>query len=394
MADVKLIKPRRIIDGTSGKEIMDSVILLKGPRIEAVCPEEDLPPIGDAEVIDADELTAIPGMIDCHVHLCLDGDDNPNAQTASDTAGMVVLRCLRNARRHLEAGVTTVRDLGAKNFGVIDVRNAIDSGMFPGPRILTAGKLITMTGGHGHFMADEWDGVDGVMKAARLNLKNGADLLKFMSTGGVMTPGTNPGATQLSPEEIAVIIREAHNAGKKTATHAIGREGIRNAVLAGVDTIEHGTYMDQETMEEMRVRGTFHVPTLLALEQAVVRFEDLPEFMRTKVDKIRDLPYETFRRSHEAGVRVAAGTDGGSFFNPHGGLAGEVALMVRSGLSHMAAIKAATSGAAEALGIEQKVGTIEPGKVADIILVDGNPLKDLSALERISRVIGNGKLVN
>jgi imidazolonepropionase-like amidohydrolase len=379
----------QIIDGRGAA--FRGHVVVSGDRI-AAAGAGDAPPAG-ARRIDLRGRTVLPGLIDAHVHLCLDGGVSPAAQVTGETYAMTLLRAARNARRQLEAGVTTVRDLGARSCleplgpgGVAyNLRQAIADGICPGPRILTAGLAITITGGHSHWMGREADGADAVRKAVRTELREGADVVKFIATGGIATrTAADRFAPQLSQEEIAAGVAEARNAGRRTAAHAEGREGILNALRAGVDSIEHGSYLTDEAIELMRARGAAYVPTLAVRERIFTdgRAAAVPEFIQAEVERAFESHRESVRRAHAAGVTVAMGTDVGATIFPHGDSAHELTAYVRVGLSPMEALLTATRNAADLLGVSDRLGTLEPGKLADLIVVDGDPLADIAVLTR------------
>jgi imidazolonepropionase-like amidohydrolase len=257
--------------------------------------------------------------------------------------------------------------------------------------VQAAGRLITMTGGHGHHIGREADGPDEVRKAARTEIKSGAAVLKVMATGGVLTPGVSPMQTALLPEELAVVAQEAHNAGRRATTHAIGRAGIHNALLAGIDSIEHGFYLDDELLEIAVARGTFLVPTMLAVD-GIIRnaARGIPAWAVEKAEREAQRQRESFVAAVSSGMRIAAGTDAGTPFNAHGDFARELALMVEHGLSPMQTLVAATSAAAENLGLAHDLGTLAVGKLADLILVDGDPVADITATGRVVLVVKDG----
>ena len=342
--------------------------------------------------------TLVPGLIDCHVHLCLDGSADPVTLLMGEPLPLTTLKAARFARQTLMAGVTSVRDLGGKDGIDLIIRDAIRSGLIPGPRMLASGRLICMTGGHGWQMGREVDGPDEVMKAAREQVKAGADVVKFMATGGVMTPGVEPGSEQFTEEELRAGIHEAHKAGRKTATHAMGTQGILNALRAGIDSIEHGVFLDEETISWMVNRDVPLIPTISALYHIVTKGVEagIPAFAVDKTIRVKPFHLESVRMAREAGVRVAMGTDAGTPFNVHGENLGELERLVEVGYSPIEALESGTRIASQILGQEKELGTIEEGKLADLIVVDGNPLEDVGLLlntEAIRLVMQGGKLV-
>ncbi len=396
-----LLDNAKVIDGL-GAVIAPGWVLVEDGKIAGVGPGDASPRAqmdadGSGSVVDLTGKTILPGLIDCHVHLMLDASPDPLKQAATERVGLSALKMALRAQRTLKSGVTTVRDLGCKGFAAIEVRDAVRSGLIPGPRMLCAGHLICMTGGHGWSIGREADGVDGVRRAAREQLKAGADVVKMMATGGILTPGVQPGAAQLTLEELRAGVEEAHKAGRKAAAHAQGTEGIRNAVLAGIDSVEHGFYLTEETVGMMLERGTYLVPTLTAV-RAIARHgteSGIPPWAVEKAMAVGEAHEKSFARAMEAGVSIAMGTDAGTPFNEHGQNAQELALLVELGMSEGEAIVSATSRAAELLGIADAVGSISVGKVADLIVTSGDPLRDITVLcdpAAIESVYQAGKL--
>jgi imidazolonepropionase-like amidohydrolase len=278
------------------------------------------------------------------------------------------------------------------------LRDAINSGIIVGPRILASGHLICMTGGHGWPLGREADGPDEVRKAAREQLKAGADLVKFMSTGGILTPGVTPGSPQLTEEELRAGIEEAHKAGKKTATHAMGTEGILNALKAGIDSIEHGVYLNEEAVELMLQRNVTLVPTLSPLHHIYSRGREagIPEYAVKKTETVRPHHLRSLEMAKSAGVHIVMGTDAGTPFNFHGENLMELYLLTQHGFTPMEALIASTSSAAKALGLHDSLGTVEERKEADLVLVKGSPLDDIGVLtdpQSVVMVVRSGKVV-
>ena len=370
-----------------------SVVVREG-RIEWVGPSAEAPRFS-GHTIDGRGWTVLPGLIDCHVHLCADAGPDFAGQLSTDSVQMGALRALAGCASLLRAGVTTVRDCGGHDNIAIDVGKAIQAGVVDGPDIIAAGRVITMTGGHCHYIGREADGPDGVRHAVRAEIKAGAGVIKTMATGGVLTPGVSPGQVALVPEELRVIVEEAHNAGKRVACHAIGNTGIKNALRAGVDSVEHAIHLDDEAIELLKDTGAFVVPTLIALEE---------EIEAGKVGKIADWLYQKALREREshrescasaiaAGVKLAVGTDSGTPFNPHGRAWRETELLIELGLPPADALVALTRGGAECLGLDDAIGTVEPGKRADLVAVEGDPVVDHAALRRVRLVAKGGWVV-
>ena len=380
-----------------GRILEHGTVLLDGQRITKVIEGEmDLPP--DTRKIPLEGRTVLPGFIDCHVHLCLDGGPNPISSVITESVPMTTLKAVQFARDTLMAGVTTVRDLGGKEEIALVLRDAICSGLISGPRMLVSRQMICMTGGHGWPVGREADGPDEVRKAVRQQIKKGADLVKFMATGGVLTPGVEPGAAQLTEEELRAGIEEAHKAGRKTATHAMGTEGTLNALRAGIDSIEHGVYLDDQSVSLMVKQGVALVPTLSALYNIEAKGIEggIPEYAVEKTKRVKPYHLSSIRMARETGVRIAMGTDAGTPFNMHGENIGELKFLVEQGFSPIEAIQAGTRIAAEVLGMESDLGSIEEGKLADLVVVEGNPLDNIGLLrdpEAIKLVVQGGKIV-
>jgi imidazolonepropionase-like amidohydrolase len=390
-----------VIDGR-GEAREKGWIICDGSVISEVGAKgEPVPEPGDSPLkrIDLEGMTLLPGLIDCHVHLSHDSSSDPLTMLAGEPDPVTLLKMVRNAENTLKAGFTTVRDLGGKGTLDMHLRDSVLSGIIRGPRILCAGRMICMTGGHGWPVGREADGVEGVRKAVRQQMKEGADVIKLMATGGVVTKGVDPGASQLTLEEMEAGIVEAHRAGRKTSAHAQGRDGIKNAVMAGIDSVEHGVFLDEELLEMMIEKGIFLVPTLSA-PMSILRGgsrEGLPAHMVSKTEAMADRHFESAGMAFGSRIRIAMGTDAGTPFNLHGRNAKELVYMVDKGLPEMNALISATSAAAELLGIEAETGSIEKGKRADMIIVKGDPLEDISCLcdaGNIRAVYKDGALVD
>jgi imidazolonepropionase-like amidohydrolase len=395
MTDRLVIKGTTLIDGLGGEPVGDAVVVVKGDKIESVGSAKDtVLPSEAARVIHAAGRTVLPGLINAHVHLTSDGLADINAQIVGDSVPIAALRAARNAQITLAAGITTVRDCGAKAGVVVELVQAIDEGIVPGPRIVACGRVVCMTGGHGHFMGREADGPDAVRQAARAEIKEGAQFLKIMATGGVLTKGVHPGQAQLTVDELRAGIEAAHEAGKRTATHAIGNKGIKNALRAGIDSVEHGFYIDDEAIELFLETRAFHVPTLIAVDRIVEHGTEagIPEWAVRKAVEESGHHMDSFHKSVEHGVRLAAGTDAGTPFNYHDMLAWELEMMAQEGLTPMQAIVCGTRNGSIVLGMEDQIGTLEPGKLADLILVDGDPLADLALLRKPLLVVKGGEI--
>lgn len=382
----------------NGEVLENGTVMVEGNRILKVT-EGNIRTPHDFRIIPLAGRTLLPGFIDCHVHLCLDGSPDPIGVFNSESLPMSTLKAVEFAKKTVMAGITTVRD--AASVGGIDLalRDAVRSGLISGPRILASRLSIAMTGGHGWNMdCREADGPYEVMKAVREQIKGGADVLKFMATGGVMTPGEEPGSEQLTEEELRAGIYEAHKARKKTLAHAQGTQGILNALRAGIDSIEHGVFLNEEAISLMLNKDVPLVPTLTALYniQSKGLAAGIPTFAVDKTVKVWPSHQKSVVMAREAGVRVAMGTDAGSCSNFHGNNLEELRHLLEVGYSPMDALQSGTQIGAKVLGLENELGTIEEGKLADMIVVEGNPLQDIGILldsETITFVMQDGKLV-
>ncbi|WP_034602609.1 metal-dependent hydrolase family protein [Clostridiisalibacter paucivorans] len=390
-----LIKGAKIIDGT-GKDILEDVcMVVEEGKIKYIGKEKEFGDAKEIEVLDMTGKTIMPGMINSHVHILMEPIGDPFGLMTGESEAKTVIRGINNLKKHLKSGVTYFRDMGGYHFLDIELKNAIEEGFVEGPNFLASGKVITMTGGHGWQMGREVNGADDVRKGTREQLKAGADVIKIMATGGVMTKGVEPGSPQLTFEEIKVAVEEAHKAGKKTASHAQGTQGIKNAVLAGIDSIEHGIFLNDEIIELMLKKGTYLVPTLVAphfiIENGVEA--GIPVHAVEKSKRVMSSHFESFRKAKEAGVKIAMGTDAGTPFNLHDKSAWELKLMAEAAMTNMEAIVSATKTASELLGVDKTHGTLETGKVADFIVLNENPIENIDTLLDISEVYKNGVLV-
>ena len=370
-------------------------VLVQEGRIRAVSSPGEFAGFS-GNTIDTTGCTLMPGLIDCHVHLSLSAEQDVVGTLVRMCASEVCLQILENAQSALLGGITSVRDLGGRDWLEMGIRDAFASGRHLGPLIRCAGKVVCMTGGHGHWTGIEADGVDAVMKAVRTNIRAGADCIKLMATGGVLTPGVDPLAAHLTLEELQAAVQTAHGLGRKVASHAQGAEGIRNATLAGVDSIEHGFELTDEVVQLMIDRGVCLVPTLTATRKLVQNAERLPAYVRAKALRFGDMHQQSFRRYAAAGGKIAMGTDAGTPFNRHGANAQELAQMVELGLSELEALRAGTRHAAELLELND-VGIIREGFRADLLLVNGNPASDIARASDVSNhrlVLKDGKDVH
>ncbi|SFR70207.1 metal-dependent hydrolase family protein [Halogeometricum limi] len=364
---------------------------------------ETITAVGDAETVlaetdDGDDAVrslpgyaVLPGLVDAHVHFSLSGE-----RSVEDVVGMtdaeLALAEARNARRTLESGVTGVRVMGARDVDV-HVRDAIEAGDVPGPRTVANCRSITVTGGHGHHLGREITGADDARRAVREQVKLGADFIKFMTTGGVTTPGSDPHAVAMTEAEVHALVDEAHRRGVHAATHVHGAAGARVALEAGVDTVEHGTFLDEETVELFAAHDATLVPTLSAPYHIVRNIETATEDAARKTRDVYERHLESFEMAVDAGVRIAGGTDAGTPFNYHGANATEVEFMAKYGMSAEEAIRAMTQTAADVVGLEGS-GTLEPGTYADLLVVEGDPTEDLTRLNHPTAVLKGGAVVS
>jgi len=384
----------RLVDVENEEIIEDAVFTVEDDKFNFVGnSEKDVDDFD--EVVNFGGKTVIPGLIDAHIHSLFDASGDPFGSLEAESASMITLKAANFMKKTLEAGIVAIRDMGGVDYLEMGLNEAIKSGLSKGPRMQLSGKLITMTGGHGHQFGREVDSPHEARKAAREQLKNGVDLIKIMATGGVMTEGVQPGAPQLTEEEMRAAIIEAHKAERKTATHAQGVEGIKNALRAGIDSIEHGIFLDDEAIELMVHNDVFLVPTLAApywiIDAGVEK--GVPEFAVEKSKAVIESHAKSFQKAREAGVKIAMGTDAGTPFNKHGKNKFEIKMMVENGMKPIEAIKAATMGGAELMELTDKLGSISEGKLADMVVVDGKPDQDIEDIYEVAEVYKEGKRV-
>ena len=381
-----------LIDGTGAEPSRGRAVVVEDGRIANVVDDARLP---RGARVDLSGSTLLPGLINCHVHLCLGAEADPTRPLREESVAVTAIKAAVRARQTLDAGVTTVRDLGGRDYCELGLRRAIQDGLVAGPRILAAGRPVCMTGGHGHWLAREADGPDDVRRAVREQLKAGADVIKIIATGGVLTPGVEPGSPQLTFDEMRAAIEEARKAGRRTAAHAMGVDGIADAVKAGITSIEHGVYLSDEVVASMRSDGTYLVPTLIApaaITAGGIK-AGIPEFMVRKSERVMAAHVQSFQKALAAGVALAAGSDAGTPLNPHGSLLPELVLMVKHGMTPLQALRSATSAAADLLGLGATLGRIAPGYTADLIAVVGNPAERIEVLDDVRTVFVNGRAI-
>jgi imidazolonepropionase-like amidohydrolase len=398
------VKAGRVLDVHTGHYATNQIIWIGGGRIKEIGNASEIMPRlpKDTRIVDLSEETVLPGLIDCHTHLTMSPWTLGPARLRMSVPREALLGA-RNARVTLEAGFTTVRNLGASGYSDIALRDAISAGDVPGPRIFASGPPLSITGGHAdvNFLAPQFeatadgvaDGEDAVIHKVREDIKYGSDVIKFMATGGVLSEGDNPALEQYSPEEMRAIVETAHGLGRKVAAHAHGALGIENAVLAGVDSIEHGSFINEEDIQLMKQHGTYLVPTLYLMDWFMENYHSLglSEGIVAKAKLVMPAARENVARAFKEGVKVAFGTDAAVY--PHGLNAHEFPVMVKLGLTPLQAIQAATVNAADLLGWSDRVGSVEPGKYADLIAVRGDPLADTSVLEHVTFVMKGGEIV-
>ena len=406
------LKAKRIFDGKSKSLVLNGVVIVQGDRIVDVGSNLAVP--GDAQLIDLGDATLAPGFMDAHTHLTLDYSGDYNVRRLKEVDLNVSEQAIIatvHARATVEAGFTTVRDLGSRFVGsreFVDValRNSINKGVVVGPRMLVATKGIGATGGHfdptsgfrDFLFGREPDYTDGIIdspddarKAVRFEVKNGADVIKAAVSGGVLSLVDEVDTPQLTPAEMAALVDESHRLRKKVAVHCHGDEVAREAIEAGVDSIEHGSFMKPETLTRMKNKGVFLTPTLMATEWIMSKLENYPPALQAKAKAAAAARSDMFRNAVKLGVKISFGTDAAVF--PHGQNAREFKVMVDLGMQPIEALRSATANDAELLGIAQKTGTLEKGKLADIIAMPGDPITDITATERVFFVMKEGKII-
>ncbi|MDP2858746.1 MAG: amidohydrolase family protein [Bacillota bacterium] len=391
-----LLRSRYLLDGLNDSAIEHGVLLIENDRIAYVGGGDGISGTGHVTV-ELPEHTLCPGLIDAHVHLTSDG--TPEREVVQPTGEAryqaQLLRAVRNMQASLLGGVTTVRDLGAPNDLIFTLRQAERSGALLGPRIVASGANITTTGGHGWSGGHECDTADEVRKACRVQLKLGVDLIKIMSSGGVFTALSRSSNCQFSVDELREAVVEAEKMGKRVATHAHSKDAIKSSIMAGIHSIDHGIFLDDECIGLMLERGTYLVPTLAPHTYiwGNPEIRRIPQVFLEKAALIREPNFQGARRAIERGVKIAAGTDSGIPFMTHGRVVSEVETLAYLGMKPLEAIRTATRYASELLQVDDRVGTLEAGKVADVIAVHGNPLDRLEHLRNPVLVIHDGRVV-
>ncbi len=392
-----LVRAGHLLNVKTGQLSDAQTIVVVGDTIQAIAPTVSVAAQPGDNVVDLGGLTVLPGLIDVHTHLTGNPDFDPYHELISTNAREAITG-VANARTTLLAGITTVRNVGAGGYTDVDLRDAIDAGQVPGPHMQVSGPPLGITGGHCdenllpiqyHVEADGVaDGIAAVQKKVRQNIKYGANLIKICATGGVLSKGDDPQASQYTLEEMQAIVADAHRLGRKVAAHAHGAQGILWATEAGVDSIEHGSYINDEAIAEMKKRGTYLVPTVY-LEDWMVQSGHLPPFYHQKMVDVSAVAKANIKHAIQAGVKIAMGTDAAVY--PHGLNAHELDVYVNQlGMAPLAALQTATINAADLMGWTAKTGTLEPGKWADLIAVDRNPIDDIRVLQDVKFVMKAG----
>jgi len=394
-----VIRAGHVLNVRTGELRSNQTIVIEGDKISQIVPSSEVKAAAGDTTIDLPDATLLPGLIDMHTHLTFELSSLSYEGLKISTA-REALHGARNARRTLEAGFTTVRNLGAKDYADIALRDAINDGDVIGPRIVASGPALGITGGHCdenllppafHFQGEGVaDGIEGVQHKVREVIKYGADVIKICATGGVLSKGDDPNASQYTLEEMKAIVADAHRLGRRVAAHAHGAEGVRWASEAGVDSIEHGHLMDDAAIVTLKKNGTYLVPTLFLGEYMEKNMDrsDVPEYSKQKMRDVIATMRKNTGKAFAAGVKVAFGTDAAVY--PHGLNAGEFHVYVSLGMTPLAAIQTATTNASDLLGPKFSVGSLEPGKFADVIAVDGDPTKDVTILEHVKFVMKGG----
>jgi imidazolonepropionase-like amidohydrolase len=396
-----LVKAAHLVDAKAGRVLDQQAVLIVGERIEKLGPAKEIQVPAGATVIDLGAATLLPGLIDAHVHLTGDPQDS-GYKSLGISVPRQALTGAKNARLTLAAGFSTVRNVGAGGYSDVALRDAINAGEIPGPRMMVSGPALGSTGGHcdENLLAPEFayrdegvaDGALAIVTKTREVIKYGADVIKFCASGGVFSKGDLPGTEQYSPAEMSALVEEAHRQGRKVAAHAHGTQAIIDAAKAGVDSIEHGSLIDDEGIRTMKEHGTYLVADIYNDEFIIGQGKKFgfTDEMLEKERMVGEKQREGFRKAAQAGVKIAFGTDAGVY--PHGNNAKQFAYMVKYGLTPMQAIQSATVNAADLLGWSDQVGSLEPGRFADLIAVEADPLKDIAVLEHVKFVMKGGEV--
>jgi imidazolonepropionase-like amidohydrolase len=396
-----LVRAGQLLDVRTGKITAEQVIVIEGDKIVKVEPASSVKAFAADHTIDLPHATVLPGLIDAHTHLTFNPDFGYD--TLAISIPREALIGARNARVTLEAGFTTVRNVAADGYADVALRDAINAGDVPGPRMLVSGPALSITGGHCdndllpyeyHATADGVaDGVEQVQHKVREIIKYGADLIKVCATGGVLSKGDDPNASQYTLEELKAIVSDAHRLGRKVAAHAHGAQGVIWASEAGVDSVEHGHLMNDEAIATLKKNGTYLVPTLYLIDwhREHAAEAKMPDFVKQKMELVSQAAKANIQKAFRAGVKIGMGTDAAVY--PHGLNAHELAVYVSLGMTPLEAIQTATINDADLLGWSDKIGTLEPGKWADMVAVDGDPLADVTTLQHVKFVMKGGQVI-
>src|SRR5579862_5281718 len=394
--EIKIIHAGHMLDVKTGRTLNNVWVVIEDGKIIRVGTDAEQ----GANIIELPNATLLPGLIDAHTHITF--DPNFAYQELGISVPKEALIGAKNARITLEAGFTTVRNVGARAYTDVALRDAINEGMLPGPRMIVSGPALSITGGHcdNNLLPYEYhaqsdgaaDGVEGVQHKVREIIKYGADVIKVCATGGVLSKGDDPQASQYTLEEMKAIVADAHRLGRKVAAHAHGAEGVRWASIAGVDSIEHGHLMDSESIATIKKNGTYLVPTLYLMDwnRENLAKRNAPDYVVRKMQMVMGHGESIMKEAFAAGLKIGLGTDAAVY--PHGLNAHELGVYVRLGMTPLQAIQTATVNDADLLGWSNKIGTVESGKWADIIAVDGDPLKDVTTLEHVKFVMKGGEV--
>jgi len=396
-----VIHAGKLLDVKTGSTLSDQAIVIEGDKIVSVGPMSSAKLTGNEQRIELGDATILPGLIDAHTHLTF--DPQFGYESLAISVSREALIGAKNARVTLQAGITTVRNVGADGYADVALRDAINAGDVPGPRMLVSGPPLGITGGHcdNNLLPSEYhavgdgvaDGVEQVQHKVRENIKYGADLIKVCATGGVLSKGDDPNASQYTLEEMKAIVADAHRLGRKVAAHAHGAQGVIWASEAGVDSVEHGHLMNDEAIATLKKNGTYLVPTLYLIDwqREHAAQANLPSFLKAKMELVSQSAKNNAKKAFAAGVKIGMGTDAAVY--PHGLNAHELEVYVQLGMTPLQAVQTATINDADLLGWKDKVGTLEPGKWADIIAVDGDPLHDITTLQHVKFVMKGGEVV-
>ena len=396
-----VIHAGKLLDVKTGSTLSDQAIVIEGDKIVSVGPMSSAKLTGNEQRIELGDATILPGLIDAHTHLTF--DPQFGYESLAISVPREALIGAKNARVTLQAGITTVRNVGADGYADVALRDAINAGDVPGPRMLVSGPPLGITGGHcdNNLLPSEYhavgdgvaDGVEQVQHKVRENIKYGADLIKVCATGGVLSKGDDPNASQYTLEEMKAIVADAHRLGRKVAAHAHGAQGVIWASEAGVDSVEHGHLMNDEAIATLKKNGTYLVPTLYLIDwqREHAAQANLPSFLKAKMELVSQSAKNNAKKAFAAGVKIGMGTDAAVY--PHGLNAHELEVYVQLGMTPLQAVQTATINDADLLGWKDKVGTLEPGKWADIIAVDGDPLHDITTLQHVKFVMKGGEVV-